>query len=240
MRIKAVLLDALQTVIDLDPSYPGAFARVCQDFGYDVSEAEVARIMPVIEQYNKERLAHEENLKVTNEYLEALWLKMNEFIFESIGIKGDARKLSIELERRFEAGIFSKVFPDTIPALTILRQAGLRLGIVSNGTASVLNCLRHHQLDKYVDFILISGIVGWEKPARQIYELALEKAQTTPAETVFVGDHYITDIEGARRMGIRPILIKRGTINHSLPSQLDCEVINSLLELPPLLLGSAD
>lgn len=230
-KIKAVLFDALQTVIDLEPSFPGAFARVCQDFGYTVKEEDVARIMPIIEQFDKERLSKEENLKVTNEYLESLWLKMNEFIFKMVGINGDVKKLSLEMERRFEAGKFSKIFPDTIPALTILREKGLKLGILSNGTASILSCLKHHQLDKYVDFILVSGIVGWEKPARQIFEMALKEAEAKPEEAVFVGDHYLADIEGPRRLGIRPIFINR----HQRPHNYNCEEIKSLAELLPLL-----
>ena len=74
--IKAVLLDALQTVIDLDPSFSCAFARLCREFGYNVDEDAVARVMSIIEEMYVERLKDENNLKVTNESLEALWIKM--------------------------------------------------------------------------------------------------------------------------------------------------------------------
>ena len=225
--VKAVLLDALQTLIDLDPSFPGAFARVCNDFGYWVRESDVAKVMPLVEAFEKERLKNESNLSVTNEYLEELWLRMNRFIFEQVGITGDAEKLSIEMERRFEHGSFTRLFPDTLPVLRRLRDQGLTIGIVSNGTASIMNCLKYHGIDRYVDFILVSGLVGWEKPSPRIFEIALQHASAIPEETLFIGDHYICDIEGARRVGIRPLMITRKT-----PSACpDCDVIHSLEEL---------
>lgn len=229
-KIKAVMLDALGTVIDLDPSFAGAFARVCQDFGYPVSEESVAQVMPIIEQIEIQRLSDEKNLRVTNEYLMSRWIKMNEFIFKMVGIDGDAEKLAVEMERRFEEGSYTRVFPDTIPVLTRLREQGLRLGIISNGTASILNCLRHHHLDEYVDFILVSGIVGWEKPARQIFELALKKAEVKPKEAIFVGDHYLADIEGASRIGIWGILINRAHRQHNF-SCMEIDSLTSLLRI---------
>ncbi|MCD6384940.1 HAD family hydrolase [Candidatus Sumerlaeota bacterium] len=228
--IKAVMLDALGTVIDLEPSFAGAFAQVCQDFGYQVSEDAVAQVLPIIEQIEQQRLSNEENLRVTNEFLMSRWIKMNKFIFKMVGIDGDAVKLAVEMERRFQDGSYTRLFPDTIPVLSRLREQGVRLGIVSNGTASVLNCLRYHQLDSYVDFILISGIVGWEKPARQIFELALNKAGVKAQNAVFVGDHYLADIEGARRVGIRPILINRNRRPHTFACE-EIETLFSLLEI---------
>jgi HAD superfamily hydrolase (TIGR01549 family) len=225
--IKAVLFDALQTLIDLDPSFPGAFARVCSDFGYNISEEDVARVMPHVDDLEMKRLSDEDNLRVTNEFLEERWLTMNELIFSRVGIEGNVREMAVEMENRFEHGSFTKIFPDTIPVLEGLRDRGMRLGIVSNGTASIMNCLKYHGIDSYVDFILVSGLVGWEKPARRIFEIALEKAGVKPCEAVFVGDHYFCDIQGSRSMGIRPIMITRKEI----PPGIDCEVITNLAKV---------
>jgi len=48
------------------------------------------------------------------------------------------------------------------------------------------------------------------KPEPTMYKLALEMLGATLQETVMIGDNLITDIEGARRMGIPSILLLTG------------------------------
>jgi putative hydrolase of the HAD superfamily len=50
---------------------------------------------------------------------------------------------------------------------------------------------------------------GWTKPHASIFESALAALGTGPAETVMVGDSYADDIEGARALGMRAILLDR-------------------------------
>jgi len=51
--------------------------------------------------------------------------------------------------------------------------------------------------------------VGWRKPAKQIFQFALEKLQTSPKECIFVGDDPNWDVAGARDAGMKAILIDR-------------------------------
>ena len=50
---------------------------------------------------------------------------------------------------------------------------------------------------------------GRTKPHASIFEAALAALEVAPAEAVMVGDSYADDIEGARALGIRAILIDR-------------------------------
>lgn len=56
----------------------------------------------------------------------------------------------------------------------------------------------------YTDFINNAG-----KPGREGYEKALKRMGTGVNDTVFVGDQLFTDIFGARRTGIRSILVAK-------------------------------
>ena len=46
------------------------------------------------------------------------------------------------------------------------------------------------------------------KPSRKGYELAMKKMGTKRENTLFVGDQLFTDVWGAKRIGIRNILVK--------------------------------
>lgn len=97
---------------------------------------------------------------------------------------------------------------DTLPVLRHLRQAGLRLGIVTNGfKATQWMKVSHHKLDEHVDFVLVSEEAGSHKPDRRIFELALARAEVEAPEALFVGDMPENDIEGARGAGIPGVLI---------------------------------
>jgi putative hydrolase of the HAD superfamily len=63
----------------------------------------------------------------------------------------------------------------------------------------------------------------------------LKLAGASPAEAVMVGDSLTQDVEGARRVGMRGVLVRRsGAPSDAVAA--DVEVIRSLIDLPPLLL----
>jgi putative hydrolase of the HAD superfamily len=63
-------------------------------------------------------------------------------------------------------------------------------------------------LDK-VDFVVTSDEAGAQKPYPPIFELALQRAEARPAEAVHVGDQHHSDVVGAQRVGITPVLLDR-------------------------------
>lgn len=117
---------------------------------------------------------------------------------------------------RFLAPIFAvgRVYDDVLPALTRLRDAGMRTAIVSNapwGSPPQLwrRELRRLGLADTVDAVVFCGDVGWRKPAPDIFHHALRKLGCRAAECAFIGDDLRWDIEGSAAVGIRPILIDR-------------------------------
>ncbi len=102
---------------------------------------------------------------------------------------------------------WSKVFPDTVPALKKLKAAGYYLAVISNSDGSVEGELQRAGLGEYLEFVIDSSVVGVEKPHPEIFEMALERSGIKPGEAVYVGDTYPTDIGGAELAGLRGILI---------------------------------
>jgi HAD superfamily hydrolase (TIGR01509 family) len=107
-----------------------------------------------------------------------------------------------------------ELYPGAGAMLRQLRDAGVRLGAVSNAYFSgriLERELRHHGLGDIFAFVLTSGDVGWRKPAAAIFEAALRRVGASATETWFVGDTYDEDIVGAARAGLTPVWMRSGS-----------------------------
>jgi putative hydrolase of the HAD superfamily len=104
-------------------------------------------------------------------------------------------------------GLWSVCLPEAREALETLRRLGLRLAVVSNSNGSVARLLEALDLARWLDAVVDSGVVGFEKPDPRIFRAAAEALGVEPAEAVHVGDLYSVDVAGARAAGARAILI---------------------------------
>lgn len=103
-----------------------------------------------------------------------------------------------------------RLFPDAIETLEVVRsaKAGRRLGLITNGPAEVQTAkIELLGLLPYFDFALISGVFGFWKPDRQIFEEALTLGEAPAAESVMIGDSPEHDMAGAEATGIPTIWI---------------------------------
>jgi putative hydrolase of the HAD superfamily len=130
------------------------------------------------------------------------------------------------------------LYDDVVETLTALRQAGLRLGLISNSHRCLASFQSHFELDGLVSVALSSAEHGYMKPHPAIFRAALELMQVAPAEAVMVGDSLSQDVEGARRVGMHGILLARA----GTPSGVDpsVPVIRSLRELRELALAKLE
>ncbi len=87
-------------------------------------------------------------------------------------------------------------------------------------------------LSNHVDFAVTSLEIRVEKPHPLAFQTALSRAGVEANEAVMVGDQPRSDIEGAARVGIAPILIDR---DGNYPRYDACPRITTLDQLPPLI-----
>ena len=98
--------------------------------------------------------------------------------------------------------------PDVRPTLRALKAGGLKLGLVSNTSwpsGAHDQDLERFDIKDLLECRLYSCEVGWEKPAPQIFEAALDCMGLQPEETAFVGDFLRYDVAGAHAVGMRGI-----------------------------------
>ncbi len=115
----------------------------------------------------------------------------------------------------------------TLDALTRLRRAGLRLGVVSNSDGRVEEALAAAGLRECFDVVIDSAVVGVEKPDPAIFRAALDALGVPAGETLYVGDLYEIDVVGANAAGLPAVLLAPP----GAPRPLGCATIGSLRAL---------
>jgi HAD superfamily hydrolase (TIGR01662 family) len=220
--LKAVLLDVDFTLFRPGPELgPDGYERVGSRHGLvlDGARYEEARLAALDDLQRHPELVHDEEL----------WILFTEDIVRGMG--GDpqgSRACAIELVREWERHENFFLYEDALPALEALRAHGLRIGLVSNGQRDLDEFARHHGLD--VDVCIGSLAHGRVKPHRSIFEAALAALGASPSEAAMVGDSVADDIEGARGLGMRAILLDRDGLHAGEPDRID-----TLLALPAAL-----
>jgi len=121
--------------------------------------------------------------------------------------------------------------PEVPETLQALKEAGFRLGVVSNREHSYKEYLTQVGLLEYFDLALVAGEVEAWKPDPRIFEHALDQLGYAPVQAVYVGDNYYADIQGAYKAGLQPVLIDPD----GLFPEAECPIIHSLAELPGIL-----
>jgi HAD superfamily hydrolase (TIGR01549 family) len=160
---------------------------------------------------------------------EEVWIAFTEQIV--LGMGGDpgaARACATDMVREWERHENFSLYEDALPALDELRRQEIKVGLISNGQRDLDEFTAHHRLD--VDAVVGSKAHGRVKPHASIFVAALRALEVSPDEAAMVGDSYEDDIEGARALGIRAILLDRDGLRPDLPDRID-----TLLALPAAL-----
>jgi HAD superfamily hydrolase (TIGR01662 family) len=155
------------------------------------------------------------------------------------GSGGDLDECATEIYREWAACRHFSLYDDALPALRALRARGLRLGLLSNTHRSLETFQDHFDLDDLISVAVSSSEHGYNKPHPSIFRTALRLLAVAPEETVMVGDSFRHDVLGARAVGMRAILLRRGTSGPVPVGEAgdsgEVVTIRSLVELPALL-----
>jgi REG-2-like HAD superfamily hydrolase len=122
-------------------------------------------------------------------------------------------------------------YPEVPETLRLAHARGLTQGVVSDWGTDLVPLLHAHELTVYLDFVVASAAVGTAKPHPDIFLHALARADLEAHEVIYVGDSYISDVLGARAVGIRAVLIDR----EGKAPAVDCPTVSSLLQVLDLI-----
>jgi putative hydrolase of the HAD superfamily len=204
--VRAVLLDALGTLIELEPPAPFLRAELAARFGVRLSETEAQQAIAAEIAYYRRHFDEGRD--------EASVARLRGQCAEALreAIPDELRRLlppAGGLVDALLASLLFRLYPDVRPALRDCRARGLRIVVVSNWDVSLHAVLQRLRVTPMVDGIVTSAEAGARKPAPAIFELALERAGVPARNAVHVGDSLDEDVVGARSAGIEPVLVSR-------------------------------
>lgn len=127
--------------------------------------------------------------------------------------------------------------PGSEQVLHALQQAGVRIGLLTNGAASVQReKIEASGLGMYFDAAVVSGEIGSGKPDVRIFHHLLQRLGVEPREALMVGNSLSRDIVGGKRAGLHTCwLASEGEDEPAGLVEPDF-TIHSLGELPRLVL----
>jgi putative hydrolase of the HAD superfamily len=204
---RAVFLDALGTLVELEPPWISLRERIPAEVS---DERLVAAVRAEMDYYREH--AHEGR---DPDSLADLRERCARLISGELGVEVTAGEL-VEAVRM-------SAYPDAVPALTALRGRGLRLVAVSNWDCSLGTVLERCGLARLLDGAISSAEAGAPKPDPAIFIAALELARCEPAEALHVGDTREEDVTGARAAGMRALLLDRDGSGGDISSLAEIE-----------------
>lgn len=163
-----------------------------------------------------------------------IFIRYTSRIIEGMGGRGPGvAAASRDIYDEWAACHHFDLYDDVPDVLRAIHASGIRIGLISNTQRCLASFQKHFALEGLFSVALSSSAHGFMKPHPSIFEAALEGVGAAPAEAVMVGDSLLHDIEGARSIGMRGVLVARGRTPDRCPPEVP--VIRSLRELPGLL-----
>jgi putative hydrolase of the HAD superfamily len=136
-----------------------------------------------------------------------IWILFTERIIQGMGGAGETYPAAVEMTANWEHADHFELYDDARPVLAELHARGIKIGLLSNTERDLELFVAHHDL--VVDAVLTSRLHGKTKPHETIFRRMLELLDVEAADAVMVGDTVADDVEGARAVGMRAILVDR-------------------------------
>lgn len=120
-----------------------------------------------------------------------------------------------------------RLYEDSIDVLDALSKRGWRHIMVSNNFPELERISADIGIAKFFDQFIVSALVGYEKPRKEIFDFALQIANY-PDQVYMIGDNPVSDIIGAKNAGIKSIHIG----GNSPDATFSCAALSDILKLP--------
>jgi HAD superfamily hydrolase (TIGR01662 family) len=222
---QAVFFDVDFTLIHPGPTFQGeGYRQFCARHGVAVDagafEAAVVSASSLLDQAQD------------GIYDPQIFIDYTRHIIEAMGGTGGALDACArEIYEEWAACQHFSLYEEVPDVLRSLHAAGMRIGLISNSHRCLVSFQSHFDLEGLFAASVSSSLHGYMKPHPSIFEEALRLADVPAAGSVMVGDSLKQDIEGARALGMRGILVCRSGRLDAGPGD-DIPVIRTLTELP--------
>ena len=224
--IKAVFFDVDFTLIYPGPTFQGeGYSRFCARHGIAVDASRFADAVRSASSILDDAQEHV--------YDAEIFVRYTGRIIQEMGGRGPAVvDCARQIYDEWAENQHFFLYDDVAPVLRALAARGLKIGLISNSHRPLASFQQHFELEGLIAAAVSSSEHGYMKPHPSIFTAAMVLAGVQASESMMVGDSLSHDIDGARRVGMRGVLVHRS--DDPAPAT-DVPVIRSMTELPRLL-----
>jgi REG-2-like HAD superfamily hydrolase len=187
--LRAVSLDAAGTLVHPLEPVARTYAAFAQRHGGTASVDEVQAELP-------RAMAELKSLRTGDPHWRAYWA---EVVARATGCK--EAELVNELYEHFAHATAWRLADGAHECLGALRDAGLKIAVLSNWDERLRIILDELDVTALVDAVLVSAEIGAEKPDRRAFLAAWTGLGVKANEMLHIGDDASVDVEGARAAG---------------------------------------
>jgi putative hydrolase of the HAD superfamily len=231
---RAIFYDAGFTLIEPVKSTAEMCAEALLRRGHPAEAAEFLQALPPFDPFLEARQQEGDPIFASDPRLTDLW---HEYYREGFRQVVGSRQLPLSEEELHQCAVevtelyghadLWRPYPEVLAALREGKRRGFVQGVISDWGTQLPGILHDLGLTNYLDFLVVSAVIGAAKPNSHLFDLALSRARVDRQDVVYVGDNYRSDIIGGRGAGICSVLLdRRGTAR-----PVDCPVVKSLDEL---------
>jgi putative hydrolase of the HAD superfamily len=224
---RAIFFDVDFTLIYPGPTFQAeGYARFCGRYGIAI---DAGRFGEAVAGASEILDAEQDHVYATE-----IFVRYTRRVLEGMGGRGERlNDCAREIYDEWAANQHFFLYDDVEPALSALAARGVKLGLISYSHRCLESFQEHFALTGLMCAAVSSSEHGFMKPHPSIFEAALAQANVAAEESLMVGDSLTHDIEGARRVGMRGVLVHRS--DTPAPRVEDVPVIGGLDELLPLI-----
>jgi putative hydrolase of the HAD superfamily len=200
--IRAVVFDAVGTLLQPDPPFAAVYAEVGRRFGSKVAGDNLRRAF-------RAAFSRQEELDCANAWRTSEQRELDRWraiVGEVLSDAKDVQACFTALYQHFSDPHNWRCDQDAEEVLGALDQRGVKVAMASNFDRRLRPVAAGFPALANLRIVVISSEVGWRKPAPEFFTAVCKSVNEAPGDILFVGDDLANDYEGSLAAGFRPIL----------------------------------
>lgn len=207
-KISGVFFDAGNTLLRVHPSIGEVYSEAAAQFGVQLTPEQIERSFQ--EQWKSTLpLVSNEGHRLTYEKERDWWRYIVRQVFKDLIEFDDFEAFFDSLYERFARTDSWRLYEDVILVLNHLRDSGRKLAIISNWDSRLPSLCDQLGITSFFETVVVSALVGYEKPHPAIFQIALERTGLSPQEVLYIGDDPFLDYQAARKADLQALHLDR-------------------------------
>lgn len=186
--------------------------------------------------YGERTIAKERSVDSIHNFKDTLNIKIKlqyQYLLNNMMIKDDMCHVDEILSSCYE---LAKDNTAKVKDLLLKLKLTYKIGLVSNFYGNLEEVLSDFGIKECFDSIIESAIVGYSKPDKRLWTYALDTLETSPIDTIVIGDSYKKDIIPTKQLGCSTIWLKgMGYNGNPTNTPFADEIITDIMQIAKIL-----